>query len=236
MSTDLAMSAKSVPSANTVKELAPLSRAFLTNLKLVQGVSQENDGKFLTPDKKEVSNTAGDFILTTDKVNLGRKVNILVLDWRSHALLLKDNKKEAESFNEKSEIYRRIITTDDDKTKKIVVMHGIELLIYIPATMDFCTFFPSKKSFRHVTHDILNYMRKPEDREGSQKDLPYTAYFELISQFTTKGNARFFVPNVLPLECTADLIPSERLMTEAVKTFLAPCKDEPTVTNEETTY
>ena len=199
------------------------STRFIPAIKLLQGLSKEvgKDG-----------NEQGQFYVSSDELNLGKEVEIVVVHRRSHALLLEGNKKTLETFNIKSPIWYQIKRTKDDRDREIVKFIGEgDWLWYLPAHNKFFTYFCGKAATYPLTVELKIYMTPPDKRKLEvDRDREWTNHFTLYSEVKTWGDKfRAMSPKVRPLE-TFDVNEIDMaLATEATNMFFAPVQAEPDV-------
>lgn len=189
--------------------------SFLPTIKLIHGISPEA-GKI----------RPGNFLIRDN--DLGSSFNTVVVAKRPHALLLKDKKKVAESFDPASKEFLDIATYRISDKSSEQKYYGLEFLMWVPIAGNFGTMLfglPSNKE----TGKLINIFITPRaEREARPKefpsiswDLPHTNVLTIWSEMKQFGpKQRSFVPNVRP--CTEDLPgggPDETAIKKALEYF-----------------
>ena len=228
--TDLAIKSNS-PILPTDKERAFFDAypddGFLPQIKLLQGTSGEIGQ--LHPQTGKPLHAQGDYYLSLKDRNMGREVKVAVLTRRAHAIMFRNQtEKVGESFNYESPTFQEIMNTPNAKDQSITTSFSIgDFLCWLPEQDNFATFFPGRKSSRPAGFEIIDFMTKPEERNESKKELPYTNCFifgSVYRKFGPKFSA--FCPTITPIESTPDLMPDPKLLESALAMFWKPVKEE----------
>lgn len=115
--------------------------------------------------------------------DLGKNVDVLVIDWRPKALETGDD--VINSHDPESEQFKRIMERSLHE-KDSGCMFGVEFLVYIPAAKGFSTFFLGTKSSRRESKPLRALMGKAATL-GSQKieTKKYTWFTNSVSACST---------------------------------------------------
>lgn len=212
-----------VPSPAEREAAAASTVTFVPPIKLLQGLSSEAN---------EEGNSAGDFYYKQDTKNLGRKIKIIVLGRRSHAILFVKNSKEKESFDINSPIYQDIKKTR--REKGVSPLSGHDFCLYVPEHELFTCFHFGKRSHQDTANEILDCMIPLQDRPDTElcRSRLHTTYFELYA-FWKEWSPDFkaWIPRVNPLEQPEEgSIPVDiKKMKETLDLFYSAVSSEGTV-------
>lgn len=90
----------------------------------------------------------GEFLISGDNVVLGHEVPIVVFHCHNRAQLWEQGEIIAESFDETSETYKRIVGTKKNAETNTDPQHGLEFLVWILSEGRFATIFLAKSAAR----------------------------------------------------------------------------------------
>ena len=216
-----------LPSKESRETLSQELSPFVQNIKLLQGTSGEIETQ---------GNSAGNFFLSADDLNLSSKLMIIVIYRRDHALLFVKGSKAKESFHTDHPVFQEIKETTSDRPNKIDSAWGHDWLIYLPDFKRFVSYFCGRKSSRPCSEDILDCITPKEGRDENDTlamEKPYTRIFELYSHFETKKfgpDYKCYVPKVTPmLVDSSSIVLDKDRATTMIDLFMKPVINEPDV-------
>lgn len=156
-----------------------------------------------------------------DMTELGRNIDVMVLNWRPKALDTKafdDKGKPAiiSSFKVGSEEFNAI--QRKSAIKNSGAMFGPEFLIYVAATGEFCTFFMGSPTARREAPVVKGYIATEENRAKGKGKVLCTLTTHLFS------NKEFKWHGTRVLDCTTppSTVPTTDEMADQQKVFLNP--------------
>jgi len=156
-----------------------------------------------------------------DRTELGRNVDVMVLNWRPKALDTKavDDKGKPciiSSFKVGSEEFNAI--QRKSAIKNSGAMYGPEYLLYVPATGEFCTFFMGSPTARREAPVVKGYIATEENRAKGKGKVLCTFITHLFA------NKEFKWHGTRVLDCTTPpaTVPTSDEMAEQQKSFLNP--------------
>ena len=150
--------------------------------------------------------------------DLGDKIDILVLTYRSKALDLTDKKNIISSYDKNSPVFKGIFEKAQVKTQdKKGYMYGLEFLIYIPGAKNeqkFATFFCGNPTFRVAAKNFAPIVKS--------KKKTATLKVETINN----GTYIWEGPVILACHTPLSHYPSMEDMETQMETFLNPIEGE----------
>ena len=157
--------------------------------------------------------------------DLGKRVDVLVLTYRSKALDLSDKKNILTSYDKSSPLFKSIMEKAQTKTSdKKGYMFGLEFLLYIPGAKNaqkFATFFCGNPTSRVAARNFAPVLKRAAT---------------LKSEIINNGTYIWEGPVILP--CNTELLsyPSQDEMKAQMDTFLNPIEGEsPEMADDEET-
>lgn len=140
-----------------------------------------------------------------DPIVLGKEVDVLLVNWRIHALDLSDRENIRSSFQPKSELFQEIKATADSKVPNNGCMYGPEYLIYVPQEKMWVTFFMGGETTRNEARNVHSfaYRKDPGEETAKFHVTPITLKSRRIegknntwwSPFATKCSTPFDLPS-----------------------------------------
>lgn len=164
---------------------------------------------------------AGNYALITGREtfeDLGARVDLLVLTYRSKALDLTDKKNIVSSYDKNSPVFKSIVEKAQVKTQdKKGYMYGLEFLVYIPGAKNeqkFATFFCGNPTHRVAAKNFAPVI----------KSKAKTA--TLKSETINNGTYIWEGPVILVCNAPLSQYPDVQDMTTQMEMFLNPIEGE----------
>ena len=161
---------------------------FIPNLMLAHDQSESVTSDIASP---------GEFVFANED-SLGPEVNLIIITYRFHAVLIEGGNKVLESYLSTSPQTKRIEQTPrkwPDRDPR----YGLAWLCYLPDNGQYAIFHPNTGTARPASKTILAYYLKPETRKPADRDNPWTTQFKLTSYRKDLGKFKPWAPKITPV-------------------------------------